>query len=403
MPKNKISDHKDVGPCNGLTVMQVIPELDIGGAELTTFEMTQSLVSAGGRAIIVSQGGRLAEPIAQAGGENIILPVASKNPLTMIQNAYALAGLVREYNIDIIHARSRAPAWSAFWAARKTGAAFLTTYHSKVHMGPRLKVLYNSVMTRGDVVIANSEFTAEQIKKAHGVASERIRVIPRGCDVDALDPQNYNAEKRAVLRRQFGFGDDDFVILCPARLTRWKGQHVLLEAVSLCFQDSVPQKKLKKASVQILFAGDAQGRDAYVDELNARAQKYNLNVSFAGLVEDMPAIYAASDLIVIPSVRAEPFGRTAIEAQAAGRPVIASNAGGFKETVCPVGGDEAATGWLVTPDNAADLALALEAAMSLTPRKRDAMGRAARKYILSKYTRARMCASTLQVYRDLWL
>ena len=384
--------------CAGLTVMQVIPELDIGGAELTTLEMTESLVAAGGRAIIVSQGGRLAEAVALAGGENITLPVASKNPIIMIKNAYALAELARENSVDIIHARSRAPAWSALLAARKSGAAFLTTYHSKVHMSPKAKVFYNSVMTRGTLVIANSEFTASQIQRAHGTPDSQIRVIPRGCDVDALDPKNFNAADRKALRNQYGISENDFLILCPARLTRWKGQHVLLTAAHLSAQKIGVSRK----PVTILFAGDAQGRAGYVDELKTLAADYKLNVKFAGLVRDMPAVYALSDLIVIPSIIAEPFGRTAIEAQAAGKPVIASDAGGFRETVCPVGGDRTATGWLVAPDHADALGAALTDAMSLSPQKRTAMGRAARQYILSKYTRQRMCESTLSVYQELW-
>jgi glycosyltransferase involved in cell wall biosynthesis len=389
---------------NRMRVLQVIPELDIGGAELTTLEMTQAILQAGGQAHVASQGGRLEADIIDAGGIVHHLPVATKNPIKAIGNAFRLKKIILQHDIQIIHARSRAPAWSSLLAARLAGIIYLATYHSKVHAGPRLKVFYNSVMTRGAAVIANSKFTASQIEAVHQGVADKIRVIPRGCDVDALDPKHYKAADCVDQRKAVGASTSDFVVLCPARITPWKGQHVLIDAVA----------KLKKSGdmarvskLHLVFAGDAQGRDDYLhllqDKINAAGLE--TKVYFAGLVRKMSDVYAAADLIVIPSVLAEPFGRTAIEAQAAGRPVIASNSGGFRETVVPYGLHGRPTGWLANAESEARLvealADALAQAISLSPKELKAMGKAARQHVLENYTREKMCRSTLGVYEEL--
>ena len=248
----------DAVDLTGRTILQVVPELETGGAEITTMEMAEAIVKAGGRALVASEGGALESRIEAAGGEIVHLPVASKNPLTLWRNIGRLAALMQAENIDLIHGRSRAPCWSALFAARRIGRPYLATYHSKVHARPRAKIFYNSVMTRGQLTIANSHFTATRIAAIHHTPEAQLRVIPRGCDPDALNPSRFSAADKAAKRAQWGIGEEAFVILCPARLTRWKGQHVLVEALARLSASVKPY---------LVCVGGAQGRDAYVDEL----------------------------------------------------------------------------------------------------------------------------------------
>lgn len=378
-----------MGILEGRTILQVIPRLDIGGAETTTLEVTSAITAAGARAIIVSEGGRLVSDIEAAGGEVVPMPVKSKNPFTMHANIGRLAALIAQARVDIVHARSRAPAWSAYYAARRTLIPYLATYHARVSEGPRLKVFYNGVFTRGRVVIANSQFTADAIHRIHKTPREKIRVIPRGCDPDALARDAVAATDVAEMRARWGVPADAFVIICPARLTAWKGQAVLLAALAR-----------SRANVRpfLVLAGDAQGRAAYVAALKAQAAAAGLDARlvFAGLVSDMQTAYAASNMAIVPSVEAEPFGRTCIEAQAASLPVIASDAGGFRETIRP-----GETGWLVPPSDPSALAAAIDNALNMSPETLFAIGAAGRAHVSAAFTTDALRAKTCAVYAEL--
>jgi glycosyltransferase involved in cell wall biosynthesis len=384
----------------GKTILQIVPELDIGGAEITTLEMSRAIVAAGGRALVVSEGGALESDIRKVGGEVIKLPAASKNPLTMWRNGRRLADIMQSQAVDLIHARSRAPAWSALRAAKLSGRPYLATYHSKVHDRPRAKIFYNSVMTRGALTIANSHFTAARIHDVHGLAKERLRVIPRGCDVDALARDNFSDDERAAKRAQWGVPEKSFVVLCAARLTAWKGQHIVLDALA--------QSK-DTSNAYLVLVGSAQGRDEYVSALQDQAARLGLadRLVFAGHENNMPSAYAAADLAVMASVEAEPFGRTVIEAQAAGLPVIASDAGGFRETVIarPIGHSAAQinemTGWLAPIGDARGLAACLDDALTMTPQMREQIGANGRRHVEAQYTQTAMCNRTLNVYCEL--
>ncbi len=379
---------------SGRTILQIVPQLETGGAEITTMEMSEAIVKAGGRALVASEGGALEDKIIAEGGEIVHLPVASKNPLTMWRNIGRLADLMRRENIDLIHGRSRAPCWSAFFAAQRTNIPFVTTFHSTVHAQPRAKVFYNSSLMRGQRVIANSHFTAARIRSVYPLMAEKLRVIPRGCNETALARSNFSAAKIAAKRQKWGVDDDAFVIMCPARVTHLKGQHVLIEALGLVKSAHKPT---------LVLVGSAQGRDDYVAQLTRRAGQLGLSqrLVMTGLEADMPSAYAAADLAIVPTIRPEPFGRTCIEAQAATLPVIASDDGGFRETVIAKPAGEGGSGFLVTPDNAQALAAAIDNVLAMSKAEREKLGRNGRANVLENYTRTAMCNRTLNVYREL--
>lgn len=390
----------------GRAVLQVVPELDVGGAEITTLEITRAIVAAGGRALVASQGGALEDALRDAGGEILYLPVASKNPLTVWRNAALLAALAEAERVDLIHTRSRAPGWSGLRAGRLAGLPFMTTYHSTVHDKPRAKVLYNSVLVRGARCIANSHYTAGRIAAVYPQAADRLRVIPRGCDVAALARSNFTDAERAAKRAQWGIPQDAFIIMCPARVTHLKGQHLLVEALADLVADLVADLAVQgptDVSPHLVLVGSAQGRDDYVADLKARAaaRKIADRLHFAGLESDMPSAYAAAHLAVVPTIRPEPFGRTIIEAQAASLPVIASDAGGFRETVIAAAADKGGTGWLVTPDSVAALTAAFKEALALPQETLFQLGENGRANAEANYTQTAMCNRTLNVYAEL--
>lgn len=373
----------------GYSVLQVLPRLETGGVERGTIEMVRAIVAAGGKALVASAGGGMEPQVAEAGGRHVTLPLASKNPLRIINNGYALADLVKREKIDLIHARSRAPAWSAKMAAKRAGVPFVTTYHGLYSSNLPFKHLYNSVMAAGDRVIAISQGVSDHIQASYGLTEERIRLIHRGVDLDYFDPRAEDLDDRIDTLAQRWLiptdADRPFLILLPARLTRWKGHTQMLDALA----------KLKDPAM-VLMVGS--GDIAYQEELMRRAATLNLSpmVQFVGKCSDMPAAYAMADLVVTPSQRPEAFGRTVIEAQAMERPVIASELGGALETIV-----SGANGWLVAPGNANALAEAIDSVMALSPAGRHAIGMAGRRSVERQFTTTKMQAATLAVYREL--
>lgn len=386
------------GPFEGMTpptVLQIVPALDTGGAERTTVDIARALVEAGGTALVASHGGRMVAELEAAGATHINLGVHSKNPVIMALNVERLTRLAAKHGVNIIHARSRAPAWSALAAARRLGVPFITTYHNKVHESPRLKVFYNSVMTRGDVVIANSHFTAERIRRVHGEDRARIVTVPRGIDMERFDAHKVSAEKIKAMRLAWRVAEEDVVFLLPARLTRWKGQTVALEALAKL-------KETSKAPFRLVLVGDAQGRDAYEAELAALISKLGLtdHARLAGHCEEMEAAYAAADFVVAPSLEPEPFGRTPVEAQAMGRPPIVADHGGARETVVTAE-EDAPTGWRVPPGDAVALSGAMLEALSLGPESRAEMGARGHAHVMAHFSLHAMASATLAIYAGL--
>ncbi len=372
------------------SVLQVTPALDAGGVERTTIEVAEAIAHEGGAALVASRGGRLEPDLAAAGGELIRMPTDSKNPITLYANALKIADVARKRNVKLIHARSRAPAWSALWAARKLKVPFVTTYHGIYNGRSGFKKLYNSVMARGDLVIANSEYTRAHVLKHHKAPAEKVVTIPRGVDLEWFDPARVPQERIDKLRSGWS-AQGKFVILMPARLTRWKGALVLIDAAQRL-------KARIRERFKVIIAGDAQGREGYLQELEAAISAADMmsDVAIVGHVGDMPAALAAADVVVAPSIEPEAFGRSAVEASAMGRPVIASKLGGFIETVA-----DGETGFLIPAGDAEALAQALERVMSLSPAERAAIGAAGTARARALYSKAALQASTLQVYRRL--
>lgn len=377
------------------TVLQVIPALDSGGAERTTVEMAKAIIAAGGKALVATAGGRMCAEVERAGGRILLLPVDSKNPLTILANGRRLADLARREQVDLLHARSRAPAWSALFAARATGAAFVTTWHGAYRAASPVKRYVNSVMAKGDLVIANSEFTAASIRAAHPVG-DRLKVIPRGADLSEFNPLAISGERIRSLRTRWGLEESasGLILLLPGRLTDWKGHDVAIAAIAAIREAAAGVSP----SFQLIFAGDEQGRGDYAGSLMRRVNELGLQqiIRWVGHCDDMPAAYALADAALAPSTRPEAFGRIAVEAGAMAKVVVASNHGGARETI--VDGE---TGFLVEPGSADALAGAIMKASALGQDGRRAMGENARARIAAHYSMQAMTAATLGAYQDL--
>ena len=382
-------------------ILQIIPRLDTGGAELSAIEITDAVVRAGGRMLVLSEGGRLAAEITRLGGELIPFPAATKNPASLYANSRRIAALVSERRVDLLHARSRAPAWSALMAARRTAKPLVTTYHGAYGSIGRLKTAYNSVMARGDAVIANSEFTAQLIRARHHTPPERLNVIHRGVDLVRFDPANVTSDRLDALRRAWNLRPQHRVILHAARLTGWKGQRVLIDAVARLKADG------RLGDNVVILAGDAQGRDGYIEELKNRIDAAGLSdhVRVVGHCADIAAAYQLAFVTVVPSTEPEAFGRAAAEALAMGCPIIAADHGAPPE-ILRMGGDKATNtprlaerlGRLTIPGDAPSLATGLGAVLGLTPNQREQVRIEGRAHIIRYFSSTRMQRATLEVY-----
>ncbi len=379
---------------HGACILQVAPALDAGGVEQTTLDMAEAVTRAGGVALVASAGGRLEDELARRGGELVRMPLDRKAPDTLLANALRLERLIRTRGVDLVHARSRAPAWSALMAARRTGAPFVTTYHGVYNARSGLKRAYNRVMARGDVVIANSGFTRDHLLAEHrGIDPARVVAIPRGVDLARFDPGRVAAERVTAVRASWGLVPDDRrpIALLAARLTAWKGQGLMIQALARLAAQG-------RAELVLVLAGDDQGRTAYSDGLRAQAAAAGLldRVRTVGHCADMPAAYLAADFACAPSLDPEAFGRTAVEPQALGRPVLAADHGAVRETVV-----DGVTGWRVAPGDVDAWAAALARMLDTPPAARLAMGAAGRARVASLYSLEAMTAATLDVYAGL--
>jgi len=382
-------------------VLQVLPSLDIGGGgvERSAIDVGEALVLAGKKAVVASEGGRQVVELERRGVKHIALPLASKNPLVIRRNIRRLAEVIEREKIELVHARSRAPAWSARAAARETGVPFVTTFHGTYNFGTGLmgdlKKRYNAVMIDADAVIANSNFIASHIAENYGLSGPKVHVVPRGIDTARFDAEGFNPNRMIEVATRWRVPDDSMVVLLPGRLTRWKGQLLFIEALAELKSRRGPDN----FNITGLLVGSDQGREAYRKELEDQIEEKGLagNVQIVGHFDDMPAAYMLSDVVVSASTDPEAFGRVIAEAQAMGRPVVVADHGGAAEQVV-----EGVTGWRFAPGDPQEFAAALETALTLNVDARAELAVHASDHARSKYSKSGMCASTLRIYASVF-
>lgn len=381
-------------PLQGAAILQVIPHLGAGGAERTTIEVAEALKAAGAIPIVASVGGRLEGELGRVGGELIrIDSLATKNPMQIWLNAGVIAKIARERNVKLIHARSRAPGWSAYWAAKRMKLPFVTTYHGVYNAKSGIKRWYNSVMARGDRVIANSDYTAKHVIAEHPQAASRIVTIHRGVDIARFSPEAVNDGRRASLRKAWLLDEQaGAVILLPARMTGWKGHREAIAAAGML------AKQQPDLPWSMVFVGDHQGRLDYVAELSDLISQHGVDarVRMAGHCDDMPAALALSDIVIAPSSEPEAFGRVAAEAGAMGVPAVGSAIGAQGEII--VDGE---TGLIVPPRDPAALAGAMGELLAMGKAHRSEMGVRAMARIRDRFTTSALQKATLAVYEGL--
>ena len=372
-------------------ILQVLPALVQGGVERGTLEIAQAIQEAQGQAWIASSSGPLVHQLSLIKARHIKLPLKTKNPFKILCNIYRLCRLIRQEKIDLIHARSRAPAWSAFWAARLTGIPFVTTFHGTYNFKNSLKKYYNSIMVRGDRVIAISDYIYRHILRNYQdyMTYCQIKIIPRGVDLKTFNLNSSNLTERIQkLKDDWQIEQDCPIILLVGRLTRWKGQETALKALGL----------LKNFSGHLVCLGSDQGRIHYLESLKSLANTLNLSsrVHFISTCHDMPAAYAMADLVLHTSIDPEAFGRTIIEAQAMGKCVIATAHGAPLEII-----QEGLTGYLIDPQDPQKLAQSIHHYFSLPYEEKEKLSQAAMVRTKTLFSKDQMIEKTLKVYQDL--
>ncbi len=377
----------------GPRVLQVLPALGHGGVERGTLDVSRYLIDRGWSPIIASNGGNQEKQLFEMGAVSLNLPMHTKNPLVMRSNVKRLRNIIHEHDIQLVHARSRAPAWSAFYAAKKAGVPFVTTFHSLYSGGHNfLKRGYNAIMTSGDRVIGISDYVADHVCQRYGVGSDRLRVIPRGVDLQEFDPERVSEERVNALAEKWQLDRSKRIVMLPARITWRKGHIWLLKSLHKLWQQD------KGKDVVCIMVGGRNTKGGYANRVEKMIIDLRLEqkVWLVGGCDDMPAAYALADVVVVPSVGPEAFGRTSIEAQAMGKPVIATDRWGLSETIMP-----AATGWLVQPEDVDHLANALDLALTMPEDARLRLIGRARRFVDRHYSIQRMGKSTLAVYKEL--
>ena len=370
------------------SVLQVLPHLNSGGLVSGAVEISEALQKTGMNSFVASAGGRREREITKAGGKVINFSLGSKNPIIMLLNVYKLSRIIKKYKINIIHARSRAPAWSAYFAAKKMGIPFVTTFHGTYSIQNKLKKKYNSIMVKSDRVIAISRFINNHILSNYNIDKDKIVTIHRGINIERFNYLKVADERLISLLNIFNIPEDSFVVLLPGRITRWKGHILLIEAIF----------KLQRSDIICLFVGDSQGRNKYYAELEKILDKFKLKNNFRIIPNqsDMATIYKLADVVVSSSLDPEAFGRVIVEAQAMGRPTISANHGGGSEIII-----DGLTGWLFKPGDADDLSDKINKALSLNKDNRDKLAINAIKRVKLNFNNETMCAKTLQVYAEL--
>ena len=375
-------------------ILQIIPNMEIGGAERTVLEITSFLKDKEFSSLVLTSGGKLIGELEKENIEVIKLKIDKKNPYSIIKNFFLFIKIFREKKIDLVHVRSRAPAWSAIFAAKKIGIPVLTTWHGHVSNSSFIKKIYNSIMLKGDAVIANSAYTAERISKIYNIDLNKIDIISRGVNVESFEGSKFSNTEISNMKKMWSVDDNKIIILFPARLTRWKGHLVTIEAINLL------KKEKFFDQVVFLFAGEKAGAENYIKKLNSIITKFKLqeNIKLVERIENMPLAYHAADIVLSPSIEPEPFGRIPIEAQAAGKTIIASDHGAVKDTI--KNGNNF-TGFKVKPNDPQALSIAIKQSIIMDKKDLTKMHERAISNVKNNFSLENMCKKTLEVYKRL--
>ena len=376
-------------------ILQIIPSMEIGGAERTVLEITAFLKNTNYTSLVLTSGGKLIKDLEKLNIEVVQYPIDKKNPLLIIKNIIELKKLFIEKNIDLIHVRSRAPAWSAIFAARSLKIPIVTTWHGHVSNSSWFKKKYNSIMHKGNALIANSNYTAENINKIYKIDKDKIDIIPRGVNTENFKASNFSDEEKINIKKEWKvFDQNKIILLLPARLTRWKGHEVVIKAIGLL------KKEEFFKNIVCLFAGNQKGSERYIQNLKEIIASLSLDdkIKLIGQVENMPLAYQASNIILSPSIQPEPFGRIPIEAQASGKIIISSNAGAVKETI-KSGQDS--TGFKVKPNNSEELAHQIKLVIKMKDEDLQEIKKRAILNVKNNFSLETMCKKTLEVYNRL--
>ena len=380
---------------SNIKVLQVIPKLGFGGAETGCYDIAHYLTENNCKSFIVTSGGELTKYIDKKKVKLIRLPVHSKNPFLILLNAFVLIGIILFFNISIVHARSRAPAWSCLLATKLTNRKFVTTFHGTYNFSGKLKKFYNSVMVRSDLIIAGSNFIFSHIKENYSEylsSKKKFLVIFRGINVDYYDQSTKLDEEETKLLQKWEINREKKIILLPGRLTAWKGQELFIEAINLV------KIELGYEAFYAVILGSEQGRDLYKKKLIRLVEQYRLTnqIKFIDQCKDMALAYQVSDIVVSSSIEPEAFGRVAVEAQSMEKLIIASNIGGSNETII----DEK-TGLLFESGNAYSLSQKIIRALTMDERSIKLLGAEGRKNVKKKFNVEKMCFSTYSEYKRL--
>jgi len=378
-----------------INVLQVIPKLGFGGAETGCYDIAHFLPENDCGSFVATSGGELLKFVKKDKVKILKLPVHSKNPLLIIFNTLVLAMYIIFFKINIIHARSRAPAWSCYFASLLTRRVFVTTFHGTYNFKSKFKKFYNSVMLKAKLTIAGSNFIFTHINENYSEylsKEKKLRVIFRGINVDYYNPKNISILKQEKLKQEWNLSSNKFTILLPGRLTYWKGQENFIESLNILIED------YNFTNFQAIILGSDQGRKVYAKKLINLVERYNLSkkIKFIQHCNEMSLAYSLADVVVSTSVEPEAFGRVSVEAQSMEKPIIASNIGGSKETII-----NKKTGLLYKHDDPRDLAKSLNTVIQLSPDEIKSIGNEGRKNITKKFDVETMCQSNLKEYKKL--
>ena len=380
---------------SNIKVLQVIPKLGYGGAETGCYDIAHYLAEKNCKSFIVTSGGELLKFINKKKVKVIRLPVNSKNPILILINAIILVGIILFFNISIVHARSRAPAWSCLFATKLTGRKFVTTFHGTYNFIGSIKKIYNSVMVRSDLIIAGSNFIFSHIKDHYSKyldPKKKFLVIFRGINVDYFDPTTKLESEEKKLLQKWEINKEKKIILVPGRLTSWKGHELLIEAINLV------NVELGYEAFHVIILGSDQGRNLYKKKLIRLTEQYRLTnqIKFINHCKDMALAYKVSDIVISPSIEPEAFGRVAVEAQSMEKLIIASNIGGSNETII----DEK-SGFLFESGSPNSLSKKILKVITMDETSLKLLGQEGRKNVIKKFNVEKMCFSTYSEYKRL--